>query len=57
MKYSYLIGKTVLDAVNELKVYGKSYRIITEGGMITADMKPDRIDLKIDDNGIVVEVD
>lgn len=55
-----LVGKKIGDTKNETTFaksdLPKEHRIVPEGGMMTMDHKPDRLNLHTDENGVVKNV-
>lgn len=55
--FDFLIGQTSDQAVAQITPMGRPYRVLTPGSMVTQDYSAERINLMIDENGIVQSVD
>lgn len=51
-----LVGLTATDAVGELDAAGRLHRLLRPGTMRTLDFRPDRVNLLLDEDDVVVEV-
>lgn len=55
--FDFLIGQTSDQAVAQISPLGRPYRVLTPGMMVTQDYSAERINLMIDENGMVQSVD
>ncbi|MGZ9109416.1 MAG: I78 family peptidase inhibitor [Micavibrio sp.] len=55
--FDFLIGQTSDQAVAQISPLGRPYRVLSPGMMVTQDYSAERINLMIDENGIVQSVD
>jgi hypothetical protein len=55
--FDFLIGQTSDQAVEQISPLGRPYRVLTPGSMVTQDYSAERINLMIDENGMVQSVD
>lgn len=55
--FDFLIGQTSDQAVAQITPMGRPYRVLTPGSMVTQDYSAERINLMIDESGMVQSVD
>lgn len=55
--FDFLIGQSSEQALAQITPLGRPYRVLTPGAMVTQDYSAERINLTVDENGIVQSVD
>ncbi len=56
-EFGFLIGQSSEQALAQIVPLGRPYRVLTPGAMVTQDYSAERINLTVDESGIVQSVD
>lgn len=56
-EFAFIVGLSEEAAVKNIESIGRPFRVIKPNSAVTQDYRPDRINLMVNDNGIVQSVD